>query len=146
MRRVWRVILSSAAGWATGMAVSLLSYFMLSPSRLRHFASIDLLGTAFLGALWAAALALLILLLVTLRRSPSPATCALVAGVVLLAQTLWRAIHPWQYYGDFPVWMLERDFVNFLPSALASGLVFGIVARRLDPNSSFKPTPLRGAA
>ena len=135
-----------AAGFASAMFVSLVSYFAFWPSRLDRLASTHLVTTAILGAIWASGLGLVILFTSALRRPLSPAICAVVAAITLLAATLWRTVHPWQYYGHFPAWMLQRDFLQFLPSALAAGLVFGLVARRLAPDNSSKPTPLRGAA
>ena len=146
MKRLKQAGFSLAAGFSAALAVALFSFFAFWPSRLGHFPPDQWPSLALLGALWSSGLGLATLFVAALRRPPQPVTAALWVAAVLLIQTLWRAVQPWQYYGHFPTWTLGRDFMPFLPSALAAGLVFGLVARRLGPNNSSKPTPLRGAA
>lgn len=133
--------LGFATGWLAAMLVSLVSYVAFWPTRVYRFEPDGLIGIALIGALWAAALPLLVVWIASLRRPPPPALAASVCAVVLLLQGLCRSIKPWQHYGTFPVWMLLRDFLQALPTTLTAGLVFGLVVRSLGRDNSYKPTP-----
>ncbi len=133
-----------AVGLLTAMVFSLFSYFAFFPSRLHLTASSDLFGIALVGGLYTAGLPLLTLWILGLRRFLSPSAAALVSAVWLLSIVLWRSLKPYNYFGVFPTWVLYRDFVQPLPTALAAGLVFGLVARRVSSNPSLQRTGFAG--
>jgi hypothetical protein len=127
------------------MIVAAVYYFASWPPRWNH--PEWAWPSALLGMIYCAAVPLFLLGVWSLRRIPSTANCVLVTVSWLFLAFLLRAQHPWTYYGQFPWWMLERDFFLPIPIALAAGLSFGIAARRImGPNNSFKPNPLRGSA
>ena len=147
MERMLRVGLCIVGAWIAAMALSLATYFAYWPSRWNITSPDGYLSVGLLGALSTALLPLLTLGVLSIRRVPTPATSAAISAGWLLAICFVRMSKPWRYFGDFPAWMLYRDFLHPLPVALASGLIFGLLARRLvGPNNSFKPKPLRGSA
>ena len=147
MERMLRVGLSIVGAWIAAMALSLVTYFAYWPSRWNTTSPDSYLSVGLLGALFTALLPLLTLGVLSIRKVPTPATSAAISAGWLLAICFIRMSKPWLYFGDFPAWMLYRDFLQPLPVALASGLIFGLLARRLvGPNNSFKPKPLRGSA
>lgn len=147
MECILRVGLCMGGAWIVAMALSLVTYFAYWPSRWNITTPDSFLWIGFLGALFTAFLPLLTLGMLSIRRAPTPATSAAISAGWLLAICLIRMSKPWRYYGDFPAWMLYRDFLQSLPVALACALIFGLLARRLvGPNKSFKPNPLRGSA
>lgn len=133
--------------WIVAMALSLVTYFAYWPSRWNITTSDSFLRVGFLGALLTAFLPLLKLGVLSIRSAPTLATSAAISTGWLLAICFIRMSKPWRYCGDFPAWMLYRDFLQPLPVALACGLIFGLLARRLvGPNNSFKPNLLRKSA
>jgi len=126
-----RASLGFVTGWLAAMSVSLVSYFAFWPARVHRFEANALIGIALIGTLWAGALPLTAIWIASFRRPPSPVLAAAVCAVVLLLQVLCRSIEPWQHYGTFPGWLLMRDFLQALPTALTAGLVFGLVVRSL---------------
>jgi hypothetical protein len=98
---------------------------------MSNWADIVMIGFLAYGLVPAAVLAL-----AALRRAPS-ATWALVVCVGWLgALFTLRAWHPIQYYGEFPWWMFERDFLRFLPVPLASALAASVAARAVPARSA----------
>jgi hypothetical protein len=147
MERMLRVGICIVGAWIAAMALSLVTYFAYWPSRWNVKTPDSYLWVGFLGALFTALLPLLTLGVMSIRRVPPPAMSVTISAGWLLAICFVRMSKPWRYFGDFPAWMLYRDFLHPLPVALASGLIFGLLARRLvGPNNSFKPKPLRGSA
>jgi hypothetical protein len=147
MQRLLRASLCIAIAFVTAMAMSLVTYFAYWPPRWKHLDPEHLTSIALLGALYTAAIPVLALGLISLRRIPSALLSVLVTGSWLLLAFLIRARKPWMYCGDFPWRLFWRDLVQPLPEALAVGLAFAICARHvLGPNNSFKPKPLRGSA
>jgi len=113
------------------VAMCVVTYFAYWPARWHLHAPGWVWETALAGALYIAAIPLLILGLVGLRRTPGVAVCTAVASAWLLLVFLVRARHPWTYYGTFPRWMFMRDVVQPLPVSLAAGLAFAVSARKV---------------
>jgi hypothetical protein len=91
----------------------------------------DLPVIALVGAGYVATLPLMTLGILCVRKPVNTVTAVSVSVGWLLFLALWRAIKPYRYYGEFPLRMLYRDFVQPLPVALAVGLAFGVAARRM---------------
>ena len=130
-QRLAKVGLCIVIAFGMTMAMCVVTYFAYWPPRWHLHAPGLVWATAFLDALYIAAIPLLILGLVGLRRTPGVAVCTAVASAWLLLLFLIRARHPWTYYGAFPAWMFMRDFVQPLPVSLAVGLAFAVSARRV---------------
>jgi len=128
------------------MVATVAVYFASWPPRWKHVTFDVVLSTAELGAIVYAAVPLLVLGLISLRRAPSAVLAISISVSWLFLVFLLHASKPWRYYGDFPWWMLTRLYTS-LPISLTVGLAFAIAARKwLGPNNSFKPNPLRGSA
>ena len=125
-----RTLLSFAAGCAASMLLAPIAYYGSWPARLEHFRFGDLFDIGLLSTLWACALGLLVLCVLSWRRPRSPVASAMIVASVLMLEALYRAIPPWRDTGRFPFWIFERDFLPFLPLALAAGLAFGMTSRR----------------
>lgn len=125
-----RTLLSFAAGCVASMVLAPIQYYSSWPARLNHFRFDDLFDIGLLSTLWVAMPGLLLLCALSWRRPRSPAASAMVVSAVLMAEALYRAIPPLRYTGRFPFWIFERDFLPFLPLALAAGLAFGMASRR----------------
>jgi len=148
MQRLSKIGLCVSIAWLTAMALSLVTYFAYWPSRGRfHYSGEEILSIGLLGALYVAAIPLLVLGVLALRRVPSSVLSTTVSVSWLLLAFLLGERRTWVYYGYFPWSLIMRDFVQPLPLSLAVGLAFGLAARAfLGPNNSIKPTWLRHAA
>ena len=145
MKHIRKICLCVAIAFFAAMAMTIVMHFAYWPPRWKKIEFDFLIGIAGIGAMYIAAVPLLVLSIVSLRRVPSTFLSATISCAWLFLIFLFRAKKPWLYYGDFPWWMLQRDFIQLLPGALAVGLAFGVSARvALGPNNSFKPTPHRG--
>jgi hypothetical protein len=131
--------------FAMAMAMSLVTYLAYWPPRWKRLDPELLTGFALLGGVYIAAIPLLALGLMSLRRIPAVLSVS-VTSSWLLGTFLILAKKPWLYYGDFPWWMLLRDFVQPLPVSLAVGLAFAVCARKVlgrpDISRKLKPTRL----
>ena len=146
MRQFWKVSLAFTVGWITAMCVSLCCSLALWPHHLRRILLYDFAYLALHGALYGAAVPLVVTCLLSLRRPLSPLSAMLVSAAAALPYILWRFYRVWDYYGALPTWMPQQYLLVLLPAALAAGYMFALVLRRLaGPNNSFKPTPHRGA-
>jgi Na+/proline symporter len=123
--------------WIAAMALSLVTYFAYWPSRWNITTPDSFLWIGFLGALFTAFLPLLTLGMLSIRRAPTSATSAAISAGWLLAICPIRMSKPWRYYGDFPAWMLYRDFFQSAAAAaiacrvVRAGTVAGIRIDRL---------------
>ena len=145
MQRCLGIALCIAIAFAAAMAMSLVTYLAYWPPRWKHLDPELLTGFALLGAVYITAIPLLALGLMSLRRIPGTVLSVSVTSSWLLGAFLIRAKKPWLYYGDFPWWMLVRDFVQPLPVSLAVGLAFAVCARNVlgRPDISLKLKPSR---
>ena len=125
-----RTLLSFAAGCTASMVLAPIQYYSSWPARLNLFRFDDLFDIGLLSTLWVAMPGLLLLSALSWRRPRSPVASAMIVASVLMVEALYRAIPPWRDTGRFPFWIFERDFLPFLPLALAAGLAFGMASRR----------------
>lgn len=133
-----RIAACIALASATGMAVNVISWFAYWPPRW-SISSVDtMLGVAVIGTAYLAAVPLLVLGCIALRRAPSTALSVAVLVAWSLIVFFIRARKPWTYYGEFPTWILVRDFVHPLPVSLAVALAFGLACRLLLPPHAYK--------
>jgi hypothetical protein len=145
-KRLARVGVCVLFAVVAAMIATVATYFLSWPPRWKHVTFDVILSTAELGAIVYAAVPLLALGVISIRRAPSALLAASISASWLVFLFLLQARKPWLYYGDFPWWMLIRVYTS-LPISLAVGLAFAVAARKwLGPNNSFKPNPLRGSA
>jgi hypothetical protein len=142
IQRVAKVGLCIAFATGIAMAMCVVTYFAYWPPRWHFHAPEMAWAIALSGALYFAAAPLLILGLIGLHRAPGAALCASLSTAWLLLLFLIRALRNWTYYGEFPWWMLLRDFVQPLPISLAMGLAFAVSARNVL--GSARPIEARG--
>lgn len=121
-----------AVAFATAMAMSLVTYFAYWPPRWKHLDPGYLADVALLGALYTALVPGMVLCWIAVRRTPSALLSVFTATSWLFLAFLCRARKPWMHYDEFPWWMFDRDFVEFLPISFSAGLAFAICARKLE--------------
>lgn len=128
--RIGKISLCAFIALIAGMAVCAAVYAGGSPGK---WSRPDWLwDAALVGALFYVAIPLAILMLAAIfGLAPSTALSMLLAIGWLTIIFAWRAYKPWVYYGEFPWWMVKRDFLGMLPIPLSFGLTFAICARNI---------------
>ena len=147
MTRLYKVTICAFAATLVGMAASACVQAAGSPGVWAHPDSLwlfALAGAAFYVAVPLSALSVTALF----GRTPSTAFSLLVSVGWLTIIFAWWAAKPWGYYGEFPWWGFQRNYLGMLPVPLSFGLTFALCARRvLSPNIAVKFAPFgRGTA